>query len=326
MVNTLETAYGTLHGVTDHKTYKDGRTQSCVLDAANCIQTAVGELIPQYKPAAYGERQKKHRASLSFHANGKLKSAALDSQTQIRTPLRTFDAELVTFYECGSVNRVFPLNGKIDGFWSEKNEGDLAEAFEFNIPQGRFTAKIISIRFYPSGKLKSLTLWPGQHIVLKTPVGLMLVRRGFSLYEDGRLRSVEPSKPMRIATPIGEILAFDPDMVGMHADQNSIQFSPEGAVTAVTTVHTGIELQSETAQAIRIEPQTAPSLIDMEELRIVPLHIRFDREQLSIEDEFSTHTYKLPNKSIQTFEQSGVVTNACAACAGCSGGDSCCTE
>lgn len=323
-MNTLETNYGLLSGVTDIKHDKDGCLKSCMLDQENRIQHTVGELIPQFSPAEFGERQKKHRSSLSFFANGQIKSAAMDRPLPIQTTLGDFKAELVTFYEDGSVNRLFPLNGKIDGFWSERNEGELAERLEFELPHGRFQTKVIGIHFYRSGALKSLTLWPGEKVVLKTPVGLMLVRTGFSLYEDGSLKSVEPAQPMRMQTPIGCILAFDAEMVGMHADQNSVQFSANGDLTSLKTVHTGVRVKVADGSEVVMEPLETTSLIDIEEMRTVPMQIDFNENQVHI-DGATARIFDSSECQFATFDRTEVLRSACASCAGCSGDDSCCT-
>ena len=46
------------------------------------------------------------------------------------------DAELVTFHADGSLRRVFPLNGKLSGYWTEADEGALAKAMELSTPLG----------------------------------------------------------------------------------------------------------------------------------------------------------------------------------------------
>ncbi|CAA6694996.1 MULTISPECIES: hypothetical protein [unclassified Lentimonas] len=325
-MNTLETKYGVLHGVTDIQKGKSGHVESCMLNRENRIQTPVGELIPQFRPDEFGERQKKYRSSLSFFDSGEIKSAALDLPLPIQTPLDEYKAELVTFYKSGGVNRLFPLNGKIDGYWSEKNEGELAERLEFELPLGRFMSKVIGIHFYESGALKSLTLWPGEKIVLKTPVGLMRVRTGFSLYEDGSLKTVEPAQPMRIDTSIGSVLAFDAEMVGMHADQNSVQFAPNGELLSLKTVHTGVRVQASDAAEVVMEPLETTSLIDMEEMRTVPMQIDFSADTVRIVG-VTEQVFDRSGCTFSTFERSQVLRSACASCAGCSGAEaSCCTS
>jgi len=106
--------------------------------------------------------EKKQLAVLSFYKSGNIKSISLEQQTEISTPIGIFPAELVTFYEDGSINSLFPLNGQISGFWSEEEEGELAQKYHFSFPFGDFYAKIIGLRFYPDGRVRSLILWPNE--------------------------------------------------------------------------------------------------------------------------------------------------------------------
>jgi hypothetical protein len=291
MMNVLETSYGALSDYADLMTYDGGAPKSCRLNDENRLQTSVGEIIPQYRMAELGERQKKDRRSLSFFESGRLKSASLDEATPLQTPLGVFNAEAVSFYEDGALNRLFPLNGQIDGYWSEKNEGALAESLAFDLPVGQFRAKIISLHFYPSGALKSLTLWPGERITIKTP--------------------------------IGPVKAFDAEMLGMNADQNSVQFSPAGQLRSVKTIHTGIRVMVADQVEKIIEPFETTSLIDINEMRTVPMQIEFAEGMVKVVAQH-THRFDLSNGSLATFERERVIREACASCAGCDGGDSCC--
>ena len=322
IMDILETRYGALAGISNSMTYKDGSLKSCMLNADNRIQTPVGEIIPQYRVAELGERQKKHRSSLSFFESGQIKSASLDRMMPLQTPIGVFKTEFVTFYEDGSVNRLFPLNGHIDGYWSEKNEGDLAEVFDFDLSVGQFSAKIINLHFYPSGALKSLTLWPGQQIMIETPMGPMLIRTGFSLHEDGSLRSAEPYIAVGLATPIGLVKALDVEMLGMNADQNSVQFTPAGNLSSVKTIHTGIRVVSDDQIETIIEPFETSSLIDISAMRTVPMQIDFAESTVQIVAQ-RTYSFDLSTHTVETFERERVILEACASCAGCDGGDGC---
>jgi len=323
MMNLLDTRYGALSGISNSMTFPDGSLQSCILEVENRIQTPVGELIPQYRMAELGERQKKYRSSLDFFENGQIKSAALDRAMPLQTPLGIFEAELVTFYDNGAINRLFPLNGQVDGYWSEKMEGELAKVLDFDLPVGKFSAKIISLHFYRSGALKSLTLWPGQRITIATPCGPMRTRTGFSLYEDGSLRSVEPSSVVELATPVGRVKAYDAEMLGMNADQNSIQFSPTGTLKSVKTIHTGLRVISAAQVETIIEPLETTSLIDISEMRTVPMQIDFGGSTVRIVAKH-IHTFDTATHTFETFDRAKVIRESCASCAGCDGGESCC--
>jgi len=315
----LKTNYGLLSGVVDLKTYDDGNPKSCILNCENRIQTPVGEMIPQYRVGEVGERQKKYRSSLSFFKNGQLKSAALDIQMPIQTPLRTVRAELVTFYESGEMNRVFPLNGKIDAYWNEIQEREMAETMEFDLKVGHFKTKIMCVHFYPGGAIKSLTLWPDEKITLNTPLGQILCRTGFSLYENGELKSIEPSRPAKIATPIGDIYAFDSEIIGLHGDQNSVTFTVDGSLSSLKTVHNGFIINHDDGSREMIEPIELPSLIHENEMRTVPLKLDFDGAKLSIEiygD--NVRTFDLSSVSISTYRLASPVKSGCSGCSGCS--------
>ena len=330
-METLETSYGKLTGIANFMAYGDGALKSCILNEENRVQSSVGELIPQFRQAELGERQKKYRSSLDFHRNGMIKSASLQIAMPLETPLGVFNAELVTFFQDGSLNRLFPLNGQIDGYWSEQQEGELAEVFDFDLPIGKFSTKVISLGFYPSGALKSLTLWPGQRITIDTPAGAMQIRTGFSLYESGSVRSVEPAKPIELITPIGLIKAYDEEMLGMNADQNSVRFSEEGQIVSVKTIHSGVRaISADLSTQLTIEPLVTASLIDVRDKRTVPMTIDFDGDELRVEAD-RNYTFNLSEDSVCTFDRVNVVRESCcgggcssAPCSGCEGGDSCC--
>jgi hypothetical protein len=322
-MDSIETSYGTVSGIADRASYASGALKSCRLTDENHLHTPIGEIIPLYRMAELGERQKKDRRSLGFFESGKIKSAALDQAMPLQTPLGVFKAEAVSFYENGAINRLFPLNGQIDGYWSEKNEGKMAERLDFDLPVGRFSAKIISLHFFPSGALKSLTLWPGERITIRTPTGPMRLRTGFSLYEDGAVRSVEPSGVEELSTPIGVVQAFDAEMIGMNADLNSVQFSPAGRLSSVKTIHTGLRILVTGREETRIEPFETASLIDDEGLRTVPMQIEFGEGSLTVVAQH-THRFDLAQSSITSFARERVLREACSSCAGCEGGPTCC--
>lgn len=309
----IETKYGVLRGVANLNSYPDGQLKSCMLSEENTIETRSGLFVPQYCANEDGERQKKHRSSLSFHLNGEIKSAALQYATPIQTPLGSFDAELVTFYEDGGINRLFPLNGLVNGYWTEIQERMMAKKLEFDLPVGKFRAKVISIHFHPSGALKSLTLWPGEKICIQTPIGEMIIRTGFSLYENGSVKSAEPARPMEIDTPIGVITAYEPDVMGMHADQNSVQFSPAGEIKSLKSLATGIIATGPDGTQTEFKPLELESLLDSSDTRIIALKIDFREDEIDITD-LKTTTFSRPSHQFSTFP---VVVNLTSGCGGC---------
>ncbi|HEX2925238.1 MAG TPA: hypothetical protein VHP38_03115, partial [Ruminiclostridium sp.] len=211
-----------LSGIVSAFCYDSGRIKECILSQKNIIHTKYGKLIPKYGP---DEVRRKYCHSISFYESGAVKSISLETSTRIETPLGTFPAELVTFYENGSLKRIFPLNGHLNGYWSEADEEKLCEEFQFSFPFGSFRTKIIGLCFYECGSLKSMTLWPGETVILRTSFGLLPVRIGFSLFESGKLKSAEPAYEITVSTPIGSVEAYDENVVGIHADCNSLCFA-----------------------------------------------------------------------------------------------------
>ncbi len=136
-MSSIDTLYGTLDGVSFHSQYSNGETDGCKLSKKNTLATPYGDFVPQYETEDMGRRPRK--------------------------PVR--------FHKSGAIKRVFPLDGKLSGFWSWKNEFDLAEKTRLRTPAGTVTARIIAVRFYENGALRSFE--PLRRIVVPTPVGMM---------------------------------------------------------------------------------------------------------------------------------------------------------
>lgn len=320
MIETCPSSQRELKGIVSSSRYASGALKACMLNQANHLDTAVGTIIPQYRPAQFGERQKKHRSSIDFFESGAIKSAALDEQLPLQTSLGIIGAELVTFYENGSINRIFPLNGLIDGYWSEKNEFDRADDMSFDLPIGRFSVKVISIHFYPNGDIKSVTFWPGQTAMIKTPVGIMECRAGFSLYEGGAVRSVEPKQAVELSTPIGSVRAFDPDIIGMHADSNSIHFNTDGSLRAFKTIHTGVRVTQADQNETVVEPFEMASFVDPSQLCTVPIAVEFNGDEVQISGQ-SPFVFSLKACIFETFLRERTFR---ATCGDCPGDETCC--
>jgi hypothetical protein len=200
------------------------------------LVTHVGELVPFYTET----HRRKNKCSVEFHKNGMVKAVALNEIQEIQTPIGEFPAELVTFYETGELKRFFPLDGKISGMWSEEEEKSLAIPLSFEFPFSSFTAIISGIAFYKTGDIRSITLFPGEKIPISTEYGEIPARNGFSLYESGKLESLEPALPFVIQTPTGPRRAFDPNAIGVNADINSLVFSEEGKIINYIDLATAI--------------------------------------------------------------------------------------
>lgn len=213
--------------------HPDGSPAEVLLEERVELSTPAGVLVPQYEP----EDPRRQRVQpVELHPGGGLKAVSLQEKAVIETPVGPMAAERVTFHPGGQLRRVFPLDGKISAYWSVENETALAGPQHMETPLGVVSARIISVHFFPSGALRSVTLWPGERATIATPQGPASVSVGFSFHESGALRSFEPDAPFEAKTPIGTVLAFDTDPEGgMAADLNSLQFDEAGNVTALTT-------------------------------------------------------------------------------------------
>ncbi len=228
----MSTITPSLLGITSHTEYENGNLRECSLDRRNLLHTSAGDLVPHHSAP---DARSKDLKSVSFHESGAIRSISLDRQTAVSTPIGEFPAELVTFYEDGTLESVFPLNGQIGFTWTEKDEEALAESYSFQFCFGTITAKVIGVRFHHSGVVKSLIWWPDQVVFVPTPMGVFPARTGIRLFEDGRLRSFEPAVPIILRTPVGFVQAFDVEALTVDADENSVRFDEQGELVHLAT-------------------------------------------------------------------------------------------
>ncbi len=313
-MTSIATRYGVLQGVVSASYYEDGALKDCVLGERNTLPLPVGELVPQY-----GEEhvRRKYAKSASFYRTGALKSVLLEEVGEVVTPMGEFPAELVTLYEGGEINRVFPLNGRLSGYWSEEDESKLAIPLRFEFAFGAFCTKIVCLHFYQSGALKSLTLFPGETVSLTTPIGEMEIKTGFSLYESGTLKSVEPAQPVVVMTDIGPLAAFDCNATGIHADQNSLHFTEEGLLYELVSSSDKIAAVDENGRMSVFAPVRRP-LPDGEGTATIPLNITFEGGFVTIAEE-ETHRFDLSLAKVSSLPFMREGTQAClpSDCASC---------
>lgn len=309
----LETRYGQLTGCCDAEFYNNGTLKSCNFESENHLKTDCGILIPCFGPENV---RRKHKKAVEFYPNGVIKRIALEKQTQILSPIGEFPAELVTFYKDGAVCRVFPLNGKISGFWSEEDEEKLAVPLHFSFPFADFSAKIISVHFYASGNIHSITLFPSERITLQTHLGNIKIRGGFSLYEDGSLQSMEPAEPTPIATPIGVLHAFDSSAAVVSADRNSLYLAPDGSVARLSTATDKIIIQLPDGKLESVAPLTKTNPLDDTTTITLPIQIEFRPELVDMICE-KEHRYSLTDCHFTVLRVSYAA--GCFLCHGCSG-------
>ncbi len=273
-MNFVDTRFGRIEGIHYDPLYSNRRTDGCDVTKKTVLSTPYGDLIPQYETEDIGRRARK---PVYFFKNRNLKSLPIQQQTVIKTAVGDIPAELVTFYESGHIKRIFPLDGKLSGFWSWKNEMELAEPTTIDTPGGPVTAKLLGIQFYENSSLKSLTLWPNEEAEIETPYGCIAFRKGAAFYENGNLRSIEPLKKTDIPTPVGTITAFDNEPNGIHGDINSLQFDPDGLVSALSTIDNEIAVGFPSGSTQLFKPGSKNNVCGDERKVSVPMKVRFDK-------------------------------------------------
>ncbi|NTV98167.1 MAG: hypothetical protein HGA70_03280 [Chlorobiaceae bacterium] len=280
-MDSISTIYGELGGIEFRQLFSNKKIDGCLVSRKNVLETPYGNLVPIYEAEDIGRRSIK---PVYFYKNGALKSISLQSRTVLDTPLGKLPAELVTFYKDGSLKRIFPLDGALSGFWSWKNEFELAEEVELDTPAGKIRAKIIGIQFYESGALKSLTFWPGQSVTIKSPIGETTARKGLAFYESGAVRSYEPLFKTDVQTPVGILSAYDNEPNGIHGDVNSLQFSREGAIEALCTADHEVEVSIPGKGVKLFKPGVKNNVCGDERKIVVPMKVRFTRQLVIFHD------------------------------------------
>ncbi|BCJ95674.1 hypothetical protein acsn021_32430 [Anaerocolumna cellulosilytica] len=312
----VETKYGTLQGITNVEYYSDGGIKECTTNEKLILKTDYGNLIPQYENEGVRRRFIK---TLAFYPNGILKKIALEEQTVIETSIGSLSAELIHFYENGKIKRVFPLNGKITGYWTEDNEFELAKNIKFELDFGIYELKAMNILFYKSGNIKSITFWPKEFFTINIPIGKIGVRYGLGLYESGKIRSFEPAYPVVVETPIGKITAFDMNANGVNGDINSLNLYEDGSICSLVTSTDVIIVTNVKGEEMIFKPEYSAGMLGEEELEMLPLHIQFQGDYICFhnkkENKYSIRTYKITviNNGFDLVKKCG----SCENCQGC---------
>lgn len=257
------------------------------------ITTKYGEFTPQHTA---NELRRKEILPVEYHGNGTIKSLPLESQEMVATPLGDIPAELVTFHENGTLSRVFPLNGKLSGYWSQEDEEALAKTVTLNTPAGTITTRVIGVSFYDDEALRSITLWPSETISVSTPAGFFETRIGIAFTPDGEVKSLEPAKPTPVKTMAGEITAFDPDAVGVNGDENSLVFGEDGEIVSVTTTLTMLKAIHPNGTTSIFKPATRESLCSEAEEEVVPMIVEIEEDAVNVKMDFYAAATIIPKE------------------------------
>ncbi|MDR2456506.1 MAG: hypothetical protein LBE49_07945 [Deltaproteobacteria bacterium] len=259
--------------------YPSGALRSVTFTGRTIIKTALGELTPNYE---FDQARKKYAPSVTFYESGAIKTLRLAEKTIVPTPLGPLPAEKLAFYESGALKRLFPVDGRLSGFWSLNDEKQFNQpiALKLKFASARLYLSVLS--FYPSGQLRSACLWPNESLLLPLPGSgqRVPVGAGFSLYPDGALETLEPAWPALVPTPAGPLLAHDPEATGLTADRNSLALSPSGQVISLKTL---VIVQGFSEKGpVTISPRTLPHPLSDSKKFHRPLTLSFSPQGLSV--------------------------------------------
>ncbi len=271
-MQTYDSKYGTIKGIIQCTYFENGSIRECIVNRYNELCTPCGTFVPQFESSGI---RKKNINSMTFYKSGVLKSISLQEQTFVKTSIGELPAELLTFYESGAIKRLFPLNGKISAYWTEEDEYGLTEEYTFNIGALSLKSRINGIYFYESGKIKSVTLWPGETLEDRSPLGCVNIRTGISFYADGKIKSLEPSDILPVKTPIGTIAAYDSRSNGINGDNNSLKFYNDGAVQSLTTSTDIVTVTDSNGKMHIFGPKIQPSIMETENTAVIPMRMEF---------------------------------------------------
>jgi len=249
------------------------------------ISTKVGTLIPIYRVEDHG---RKKLTPVKVDPLGRVKSLQLQDVTQVSTTVGEIPTEFITFYPSGNIRRVFPLNGKLSGYWSEDNEYNLAKIISIKTMVGTISVKPIYVHFYETGELKSITFWPKERVLINTRYGEIKIKTGISFYKSGRVKSFEPDSQLSIETPIGNLLAYDPDPIGINGEKNSLSFNEEGDVITISTISSEVIVVDNKGMENIFTPDVQPSRCDDEIFILMPLKIEFHGDEVIFKYGFKT--------------------------------------
>lgn len=288
--------YGELEGVTLIEKYDSGELECIKVEKKNKIIIDGISYTPRYTV----DERKKEFSSIKLYKSGIIKSLDLEEKTKVSVAAGVFYVEKVVFYEGGELKRLFPLNGRIDGYWSEEDEYNLAETYSFNFKFAKLKAKVISIQLFKSGNIKSITLWPKEKIKINHNGKVINIRTGFSVYEDGALKTCEPDKPVKISTPIGDIEAYDKNSIGIHGENNSLKFSEDGSVIELTTSSNIIKIINKKGDAMVYSPKEIFLYANSEIKDLITVTLQFTDEEVIINGLYK-HKIKENNFIIEQF-------------------------
>lgn len=292
-MKTIEIKYGTLNGAFVAGYYSTGECEEYRVEEESELDILGYKLIPSYE---FPDIRRKEFPSVKVYKNGNIRSVLLNESTSITTKKGIFEVEKITFYEDGQINRLFLLDGKLSGYWSEDDEYNLAKPYKFDFEFTSFEAKVMIIHFYKTEEIKSITLWPKERVKLNLGASIIIGRIGFCLYKSGKLKSCEPFRPTTINTIIGDIEAYDINAIGIHGDQNSLNFYEDGKIKSLITSRNTITIYNLDGDSIVHSPKKMRVYSNSEVMDTISLTIEFIDDKVVIDNRYE---YKIQGNKFE---------------------------
>ena len=272
------TQYGALNNCKEVTYHPNGLLATAFTHTFTKLNTPCGAFNLAYD---FTSERRKYIPSVKFFKSGTLQAINLDQQEEIPTASGTFPCEHISFYPNGNPCRLLHLNGKLSGYWSEEQETELAKIVALNLPCGLIKSKIMTLHLYDNGSVASITLFPGAVVDVKTNIGEIKTRIGISFYQNGLLKSLEPAIPTKIQTPIGKVMSFDTEPLGLSGDNNSLQWHENGHLFSCKTTDT-LDVPLMNGNVKTIAPKEILSMCGDDELVKIPYEITWDENQTII--------------------------------------------
>lgn len=276
-----------LKGAKVSDVYDTGEIEALRIYEKNILRIGENEFIPMYD---LDDTRKKDLPSIKLFKNGNIKSLLLQKESKISIKNKDFYIEKIVFHEKGSIKRIFPLDGRISAYWLEEDERNLAKEYDFKFSFAEFHKKVISICFYETQEIKSITLWPREVIDIKHKDKTIKGRVGISLYKNGNIESCEPNYPTKIKTPIGDIYAYDKNAVGIHGESNSLKFYENGDIKSLITSTNIIKVTNKEGKEIIHSSKVKKTFYNDDIPTTITVKIDFIEGKIVIDDEFEYST------------------------------------
>ena len=279
----IKTKYGDLNDANIASYYPTGEPEAYNIEEESELDILGCKLIPLY---GFTDERRKEFPPVKVFRNGNIKSVALSELTSIKTSIGMFEVEKVTLYEEEQMNRLFLLDGRLSGYWSEDDEYNLAKVYKLDFEFASIENKLMSLHFYKTGELQSLTLWPKERIRINLNEYNFVGRIGLALYNSGKIKSCEPFRPTTINTPIGAIEAYDINAIGIHGDTNSLNFNEDGSIKSLISSTNAITITTPDGDTIYHSPKKIRLYSNSEVMDTITLKIEFIENKVIIDNKY----------------------------------------